>query len=229
MSKKKIALLVTAALVSALFIAGLGLQKYVSSQIAARVEREIPNASGVRVSIPITHLPKNLTSDEISSVKIAIAEYFTQGGKTSASLLISAKEVRKAQPQVIGLLDVVATIPVSTMVESSEFTDAQIVGNTLLVPAGAGGAGIARLVPRYRNNQIYFELLSVSFLGNEIPASSLPDDLQNQIKSKSQRNLKVPTGMSVKSVSLNSKGLSLNLSGSNIQISQLRAGIEVDS
>ena len=229
MSKKKIALLVTAALVSALFIAGLGLQKYVSSQIAARVEREIPNASGVSVSIPITHLPKNLTSDEISSVNIAIDEYFTQGRKTSTSLSISAKKIRKAQPQIIGSLDVVATIPVSTMVESSEFTDAQIVGNTLLVPAGAGGAGTARLVPRYRNNQIYFELLSVSFLGNEIPASSLPDDLQNQIKSKSQRNLKVPTGMSVKSVSLNSKGLSLNLSGSNIQISQLRAGIEVDS
>ena len=229
MSKKKIALLVITVLVSALSIAGLGLQKYVTSQIAARVEREIPNASGVRVSIPITHLPKNLTSDEISSVKIAIAEYFTQGGKTSASLLISAKEVRKAQPQVIGSLDVVATIPVSTLVESSEFKDAQIVENALLVPAGAGGAGTARLVPRFRDNQIYFELLSVSFLGNEIPASSLPDNFQNQIKSKSQRNLKVPTGMSVKSVSLSSKGLSLNLSGSNIQISQLREGIEVDS
>jgi hypothetical protein len=196
-----------------------------------RVEREIPNASGVRVSIPITHLPRDLTSEEITSVRIAIDEYFTQGRKTSASLSISAKKIRKAQPQMIGSLDVVATIPVSTMVESSEFKDAQIVGNALLVPAGAGagGAGIARLVPRFRNNQIYFELLSVSFLGNEIPASSLPDDLQNQIKSKSQRNLKVPTGMSVKSVSLNSKGLSLNLSGSNIQISQLRAGIEVDS
>ncbi len=229
MSKKKIALLVTAALVSALFIAGLGLQKYVSSQIAVRVEREIPNASGVSVSIPITHLPKNLTSDEISSVKIAIDEYFTQGRKTSTSLSISAKKIRKAQPQMIGSLDVVATIPVSTMVESSEFKDAQIVGNTLLVPAGAGGAGTARLVPRYRNNQIYFELLSVSFLGNEIPASSLPDDLQNQIKSKSQRNLNVPTGMSVKSVSLNSKGLLLNLSGSNILLTQLRTGIEVES
>ena len=229
MSKKKIALLVTAALVSALFIAGLGLQKYVSSKITARVESEIPNASGVSVSIPITELPGDLTSDEIKSVKISIDNYFSTERKTSSSLSISAKNIRKAQPQVIGSLDVVATIPVSTMVESSEFKDAQIVGNALLVPAGAGGAGTARLVPRYRNNQIYFEIISVSFLGNEIPASSLPDDLQNQVKSRSQRNLKVPKGMRVQSVALNSKGLSLNVAGTNVQLSELRAGIEVES
>ena len=229
MNKKKITLLVSAVLVCALFIAGLGLQKYVSSQIAARVEREIPNASGVSVSIPLTHLPRDLASEEIKSLKINIDSYFSMERKTQSSLTISANNIRKAQPQVIGSLVVEATIPVSTMVESSEFKDAQIVGNALLVPAGAGGAGTARLVPRYRDNQIYFELLSVSFLGNALPASSLPDNFQNQVKSKSQRNLKVPTGMSVKSVSLNSKGLSLNLSGSNIQISELREGIEVDS
>jgi hypothetical protein len=183
----------------------------------------------VSVSIPLTHLPRDLASEEIKSLKINIDSYFSMERKTRSSLSISAKNIRKAQPQVIGSLVVEATIPMSTMVESSEFKDAQIVGNALLVPAGAGGAGTARLVPRYRNNQIYFELLSVSFLGNEIPASSLPDNFQNQVKSKSQRNLKVPTGMSVKSVSLNSKGLSLNLSGSNIQISELREGIEVDS
>ena len=229
MNKKKIALLISSVLVLALVVTGLGLQKLVSSKIAARVEREIPNASGVSVSIPITELPGDLTSDEIKSVKISIDNYFSTERKTSSSLSISAKNIRKAQPQVIGSLDVVVTIPVSTMVESSEFTDAQIVGNALLVPAGAGGAGKARLVPRYRNNQIYFEIVSVSFLGNEIPASSLPDDLQNQVKTRSQRNLKVPEGMRVKSVALNSKGLSLNVAGSNVQLSGLRAGIEVES
>ena len=229
MNKKKIALLISSVLVLALVLTGLSLQKLISSKIAARVEREIPNASGVSVSIPITELPGDLTSDEIKSVKISIDSYFSTERKTSSSLSISAKNIRKAQPQVIGSLDVVATIPVSTMVESSEFNDAQIVGNALLVPAGAGGAGTARLVPRYRNNQIYFEIVSVSFLGNEIPASSLPDDLQNQVKTRSQRNLKVPEGMRVQSVALNSKGLSLNLAGSNVQLSGLRAGIEMES
>jgi hypothetical protein len=229
MNKKKIALLVSSVLVLAPVVTGLSLQKLISSKIAARVEREIPNASGVSVSIPITELPGDLTSDEIKSVKISIDNYFSTERKTNSSLSISAKNIRKAQPQVIGSLDVVATIPVSTMVESSEFNDAQIVGNALLVPVGAGGAGTARLVPRYRNNQIYFEIVSVSFLGNEIPASSLPDDLQNQVKSRSQRNLKVPEGMRVKSVALNSKGLSLNVAGSDVQLSGLRAGIEVES
>jgi hypothetical protein len=229
MNKRKIALLVSSILVLTPVVTGLGLQKYVSSKIAARVEREIPNASGVSVSIPITELPGDLTSDEIKSVRISIDNYFSTERKTSSSLSISAMNIRKAQPQVIGSLDVVATIPVSTMVESSEFNDARIVGNALLVPAGAGGAGTARLVPRYRNNQIYFEIVSVSFLGNEIPASSLPDDLQNQVKSRSKRNLKVPEGMRVKSVALNSKGLSLNVAGSNVQLSGLRAGIEVES
>jgi hypothetical protein len=229
MNKKKIALLISSVLVLALVVAAVGLQKLVSSKIAARVEREIPNASGVSVSIPITELPGDLTSDEIKSVKISIDSYFSTERKTSTSLSISAKNIRKTQPQVIGSLDVVATIPVSTMVESSEFNDAQIVENALLVPAGAGGAGVARLVPRYRNNLIFFELQSVSFLGNEIPASSLPDDLKNQVKRRSQRNLKVPEGMRVRSVSLDSKGLSLNMAGSNVQLSRLRAGIEVQS
>ena len=229
MNKKKIALLVSSVLVLAVIIAGLGLQTYVSFQIATRVEREIPNASGVNVSIPITHLPRNLTSDEIKSLKINIDNYFLKESQTSSSLSISAKNIKKAEPQVIGSLDVVATIPVSTIVQSSDFTDAQIVGNALLVPVGAGGAGTARLVPRYRDNQFFFELLSVSFLGNEIPASSLPKNFQSQIKSKSQRNLKVPEGMRVKSVALSPKGLSLDMTGTNVRLSRLREGIEVES
>ena len=112
MNKRKIALLVSSVLVLAMLIAGLGLQKYVSLQIATRVEREIPNASGVSVSIPIAHLPRNF---------------------------------------------------------------------------------------------------------------------QNQIKSKSQRNLKVPEGMRIKSVALSSKGLSLNMTGTNVRLSRLREGIEVES
>jgi hypothetical protein len=68
----------------------------------------------------------------------------------------------------------------------------------------------------------------VSFLGNEIPLSSLPDNFQIQIKSKSERNLKLPEGINVKSVALSTKGFLLNLSGSNVRLSQLGAGIEVE-
>jgi hypothetical protein len=81
--------------------------------------------------------------------------------------------------------------------------------------------GTAFLIPKYLNNQLYFELQSVSFLGNQIPASSLPADLQTQIKSKSQRSLTPPKGLAVESVSLGSKGLSINMSGNNIHLKGL--------
>jgi hypothetical protein len=122
---------------------------------------------------------------------------------------------------VVGTLEVTAIIPASTLTQSSQFNDAQIVGNTLQVSAGAGGLGTAFLIPKYSNNQLYFELQSVSFLGNQIPASSLPADLQTQIKSISQRSLTPPKGLAVESVSLGSKGLSINMSGNNIQLKGL--------
>jgi hypothetical protein len=99
------------------------------------------------------------------------------------------------------------------------------VGNTLQVAAGAGGMGTAILVPRYSNSQLYFELQSVSILGNQIPASSLPADLQNQIKNRSQRSLTPPKGLRVKSVSLSSKGLSVKMFGNNVQLGNLGSGL----
>ena len=90
-------------------------------------------------------------------------------------------------------------------------------GNTLQVAAGAGGMGKASLIPKYANNQLYFELKSVSLFGNDIPASSLPIDLQTQIKNKSQRSLTPPKGLKVKSVSLSSKGLAVKMYGTNVQ------------
>jgi hypothetical protein len=95
------------------------------------------------------------------------------------------------------------------------------VGNTLQVAAGASGLGKATLIPKYANNQIYFELKSVLLFGNEIPAASLPADLQAQIKSKSQRSLTPPEGLKVKSVSLSSKGLAVKMYGSNVQLGNL--------
>jgi hypothetical protein len=199
----------------------IGIQQYISSRIVSTVEREIPKASGISASIPLGDIPSNLTSDSIKSANINIESFSLKDNGTQVSLEISASNIRKTKPTVVGTLEVTAIIPASTLTQSSQFNNAQIVGNTLQVSAGAGGLGTAFLIPKYSNNQLYFELQSVSFLGNQIPASSLPADLQTQIKSKSQRSLTPPKGLAVESVSLGSKGLSINMSGNNIQLKGL--------
>ena len=217
----KIRLLAAPATVFVLLSGSIGIQQYISSQIVSRVEREMPKASGVSASVPLADIPSNLTSDSIKSANINIESFALKENGTLVSLEISASNVRKAKPNVVGSLEVTATIPASTITKSSQFNDAQIIGNTLQVSAGAGGLGTAFLIPKYLNNQIYFELQSVSFLGNQIPASSLPAELQTQIKSRSQRSLTPPKGLTVNSVSLSSNGLSVKMSGSNVQIGSL--------
>ena len=202
----------------------LGVQQYISTQITSKVEREMPNASGVSASVPLADVPSNLTSDSIKSADINIKSFALKESGTKTSLDISASSISKAKPTLIGSLEVTATIPASTITKQSEFNNAQIVGNTLQVAAGAGGMGTAILVPRYSNSQLYFELQSVSILGNKIPASSLPADLQNQIKDRSQRSLTPPKGLKVKSVSLSSKGLSVKMFGNNVQLGNLGSG-----
>jgi len=204
------------------FIGGsIGIQQYISSRIVSTVEREIPKASGISATIPLGDIPSNLTSDSIKSAYINIESFALKENGTQVSLEISASNIRKIKPTVVGKLEVTAIIPASTLTQSSQFNNAQIVGNTLQVSAGAGGMGTAFLIPKYFNNQLYFELQSVSFLGNSIPASSLPADLQTQIKNRSQRSLTPPKGLAVESVSLGNKGLSVNMSGSNIQLEGL--------
>ena len=203
----------------------IGVQQYISSQITSKVQREMPNASGISASVPLADVPSNLTSDSIKSADINIKSFALKESGTKTSLDISASNISKAKPTLVGSLEVTATIPASTIAESSEFNDAQIVGNTLQVSAGEGGLATALLIPKYSNSQIYFELQSVSFLGNQIPASSLPAELQNQIKSRSQRSLTPPKGLKVESVSLSSKGLSVKMFGSNIQLGNLGSSL----
>jgi len=203
----------------------LGAQQYISSQITSRVEREMPKASGISASVPLADLPSNIASDLIKSVNINIKSFALKENGTKTSLDISASNISKAKPTTAGSLKVTATISASTIAESSEFNDAQIVGNTLQVSAGPGGVGTALLIPKYSNGQLYFELQSISFLGNQIPASSMPAELQNQIKSRSQRSLTPPQGLTVESVSLSSKGLSVKMFGSNIQLGNLGSSL----
>ena len=221
----KIKIIAASTAVFVLLVGVLGVQQYISSQITSRVEREIPKASGVSASVPLADLPSNITSDSIKSVNISIKSFVLKENGTKTSLEISASDISKAKPTMAGSLEVTATISASTIAESSEFNDAQIVGNTLQVSAGPGGVGTALLIPKYSNSQLYFELQSISFLGNQIPASSLPAELQNQIKSRSQRSLTPPQGLTVESVSLSSKGLSVKLIGSNIQLGNLGSSL----
>jgi hypothetical protein len=221
----KIKSIATSATVFVLLGGVIGVQQYISSQITAKVEREMPSASGISASVPLADVPSNLTSDSIKSADINIKSFALKESGTKTSLDISASSISKAKPTLIGSLEVTATIPASTITKQSEFNNAQIVGNTLQVAAGAGGMGTAILVPRYSNSQLYFELQSVSILGNQIPASSLPADLQNQIKDRSQRSLTPPKGLKVKSVSLSSKGLSVKMFGNNVQLGNIGSGL----
>jgi hypothetical protein len=199
----------------------VGIQKFISMKIISRVEQEMPKASGVSASIPLADVPSNLVSGEIKSVKINIDEFALKTTGIAASLEISASSIRKAKPSTVGSLELTATIPASAITKFSQFNDAQIVGNTLQVSAGAGGLGTATLIPMYAKNRLYFELQSISFLGNQVPASSLPDELQVQIRTMSQRNLTPPKGLEVESVVLSEKGLSVNMSGSNIRVGNI--------
>ena len=217
----KIRLVAAPVIVFVLLSGSLAIQQYITSQIVTRVERDIPKASGISASIPLADIPSNITSNSIKSAKINIESFSLKETGTQVSLEISASNVRKAKPNVVGSLEVMATISASTLTKSSQFNDAQIVGNALQVSAGGGGLGTAFLIPKYENNLLYFELQSVSFLGNQIPASSLPAELQAQIKSRSQRSLTPPKGLTVNSVSLSSKGLSVKMLGSNVQIGSL--------
>jgi len=210
--------------VMTLFICGgaITTEKVISSKIASRVEQQIPSASGISASIPFFDLPGSINSDSIKAVRINIDEYKLKGSGTKASLTISAKNVSKSKPTQIGSLDITTTIPVSKLLKESGFNDAEVVDNALQVSVGAGGLGKALLVPKYANNQIYFQLKSISVMGSPIPAMSLPAEIQDQIKSRSVRDLTVPQGLKVKLVSIGSKGLSVNFHGTNISLDKLK-------
>jgi hypothetical protein len=222
MKIKTVAILAT---LSVLLGGMFGVQQYISSQITSKVQREMPSASGISASVPIVDVPSNLTSDFIKSAEINIKSFALKESGTKTSLDISVSNISKAKPTQVGALEVTATIPASTITKQSKFNDAQIVGNTLQVSAGAGGMGTALLVPRYSNSQLYFELQSVSIFGNQVLASSLPAELQSQIKSRSQRSLTPPEGLTVKSVSLSSKGLSVTMFGNNVQLGNLGSNL----
>jgi hypothetical protein len=223
MARKSKALIAAASILALLGGGSLVAESIITSRIETRIKSELPKASGVSASIPLIDMVQNLFSDSIKSANFKIDSYALDGGTTEASIAITAKNISKSKPTLIGSLEVTSIIPAATILQSAEFSDAQIVDNTLQVSAGPGGLGKAILVPKFSGNQIYFELKAVSLFGNEISASSLPADAQSQIKSKSVREINVPNGMKLISVSLNPQGLSVILRGTNIQLGKLGA------
>ena len=220
--KSKYRVLIALVSANALIVSGAySVQSFMTSRIEARIKNELPNASGISVSIPLADIPHNLSSDSINSAKIIIGSYVFKGIKADSAIAITVKDISKSQPTIVGSLDLRATIPTATIVKTAKFENAQIVGNTLQFSFGVGGLGQAKLIPKFTNNAIYFQLQSVSIFGNEFPAASLPADVQSQIKIRSIRELNVPKGLNLKSVNLSSKGLSINLRGSKIQIGKL--------
>jgi len=205
------------AIVALIAISAITIEKSISSRITTRVYEVMPRATDVSASVPLFEIPGNIVSDSIKSIHINIGEYALKDSTLKPSLEIDARYISKATPNLIGSLDVTATIPAATITQLADFSDAQIVGNTLRVSVGSGGLGTAILIPKYSGNQIYFELQGVSLFGNEIPADSLPAEIKDQIKSKSVRTLNAPKGMSVKSIALSSKGLALTMRGKNIR------------
>ena len=223
MTRKSKAFIATASILALLGGGSLAAESLITSRIETRIKSELPKASGISASIPLIDMVQSLFADSIKSAKFNIDSYALNGGTTESSIAITAKNISKSRPTIIGSLEVISTIPAATILQSAEFSDAQIVGNTLQVSAGPGGLGKAILVPKFSGNQIYFELKAISLFGNEIPASSLPADAQSQIKSKSVREVNVPSGMKLISVTLNPQGLSVILRGTSIQLGKLGA------
>jgi len=221
MKKKQFLPAAIVAAVLAIGAAVITADTLISSRIESRVYQQIPDAADVSVSIPLQNIPSDLTSGTIKLANINVERSSSGDTQSKPSLSIAARNIAKKQPNIVGSLEVTATIPAATISQQAEFEDAQIVGNTLQVSVGSGGLGKALLTPKFSNNQLYFELKSVSLFGSEIPASSLPADVQAQIKSKSLRELSIPKGMKVKSVSLSSKGLALKLYGNNFEFGNL--------
>ena len=221
MKRKKSALIVAITVLVLLGTAALAVESAVSSKIESRVQQQLPSASGISASVPLTDLPSILKSELIKEVKIDIADYTLKSSGRKSSLEISAKEISKSASTRIGSLDIKSTVDISQLLAESGFNDAEIVDNALQISVGAGGLGKALIVPKYSNNQIYFQIKSVSIMGSPIPASSLPADIQEQIKSRTVKDLRVPAGLKVKSVSIGPKGLSVNFQGKNINLRSL--------
>lgn len=205
-----------------LVIAGwFGTYTYINSQIAHRVAMLSPHSSGISVKVPLSQVATDVVSPDIRSARISIASFHSKGSPFSAAMNIAAKKISKNAPFTVDSLDVSATISVKTLESLSGFSDASVVNGALQVSVGTGGLGKAILTPKVSGSQLYFSLKSITLFGSEIPASTLPPSIQDQIKSKSLRNLSFPKGLTMTSATLKPQGMVIHLHGNNFSLANL--------
>ena len=139
MRKKRIALLAVGAGCLMLSAGAVTADKLISAKITARVQSELPKASGIKASMPLLDVPRNLLTGSVKSANIKVANYSLKGSETDVSLAIRAKNISKTEPAIVGALEITATIPAATILKNAEFQNAEIIGKTLQISVGAGG------------------------------------------------------------------------------------------
>ena len=220
-------------LIIVLVMGYIGTATFITAQLTHRVATLSPDSRGISTHIPLSEVAEDLTSPDIHSATIQIASFHTSShnaqGSTNdvsqygAAMSISAQNIAKSSPFTVDSLDITATIAAKTLEALSGFPDARISNGELQVSVGSNGLGQALLTPKVSNNQLYFVLQSISLFGTNIPASSLPASIQDQIKARSVRNLSFPKGLAMTSVVLKSQGMVITLHGSDFALANLNS------
>ena len=120
MKKSRVLPIALLALVS---IGAITVEKSISSRITTRVYEVMPRATDVTASVPLFDLPGNVVGDSIKSVHIDIGEYQLKESTFKPSLAIDARDISKSKPNLIGTLDVTATISAATAMLASRLRD----------------------------------------------------------------------------------------------------------
>ena len=110
------------ALVAVIAISAITIGKSISSRITTRVYEVMPRATDVSASVPLFEIPGNIVSDSIKSVHIDVGQYQLKDSTFKPSLAIDAQDISKSTPNVIGSLDVTATIPAATIMQLTDFS-----------------------------------------------------------------------------------------------------------
>jgi hypothetical protein len=119
--KSKTILIVAASI--GILVSALGVQQYMTSQIASQVAKEIFKADGVTASIPLIEVPGNLLSDSIKSADIKVDSFILRQNQTRASLELAALQISKEKPRLVGSMEISVIIPTSVIVETSGYPD----------------------------------------------------------------------------------------------------------
>jgi len=200
--------------------AGIGVKNYIASQVNSRIARAIPGATGINSSIGWGDIAPALTGHGLHTLSGSIKDTPVAGFSVHPEISFTATNVATTSNSVIGSLDIAATIPTKSITGLVNFPNAQVVNHTLVI-AIDGLNTSAVMVPAVSNNAIYFQLQSVKVLGATLTGSSIPAAVQAQVKAKSSRQIKLPTGLKIQSASLQSSGLLVKMHADNFDFANI--------